>query len=341
MSPSRTRASVDFPLPDSPTTPSVSPARSSIDTSVRTRTASVPRPKVLEIERPVSTGPGARSSPGTGASRSGSACSDALRVEAAVQVPGLARERRVLARAPRLGDRAAIGEHAPDGRAAHLGQPAGDRGQRTLVLARTQPREAAEQAGRVGMARVREHRAGRSLLDEPPRVEDADALADPRDDVEVVRDEQDGRAELGAQRRDQIEHLGLDRRVEPGRRLVEDQQLRVLRERHRDHDALLHPARQLVRVAPHDDLEVGDLDPAQHLERLLARRFPRRAADLERLGDLRADPHRGVQRACRRLVDHRHGVAAQAPERLAAGREQIVTGELRPRPPSTRPFVGR
>ena len=55
--------------------------------------------------------------------------------------------------------------------------------------------------------------------------------------------------ELGLQLRDEVEHLGLDRRVEPGRRLVEDQQRRVLRERHRDDHALLHAARELVRVA--------------------------------------------------------------------------------------------
>ena len=58
---------------------------------------------------------------------------------------------------------------------------------------------------------------------------------------------------------DQVEHLGLDRRVEPGRRLVEDQQRRVLRERHRDHDALLHPARELMRIALHHRAGVGDL----------------------------------------------------------------------------------
>ena len=65
--------------------------------------------------------------------------------------------------------------------------------------------------------------------------------------AEVVADEQHRRVELGLQARDQVEHLRLDGRVEPGRRLVEDQQRRVLGERHRDHDALLHAARELVR----------------------------------------------------------------------------------------------
>ena len=50
--------------------------------------------------------------------------------------------------------------------------------------------------------------------------------------------------------RDQIEHLGLDGGVERGRRLVEDQQRRLGGERHRDHDPLQHPARELVGIAP-------------------------------------------------------------------------------------------
>ncbi len=48
--------------------------------------------------------------------------------------------------------------------------------------------------------------------------------------------------------RQQLEDLGLDRDVERGRRLVGDQQIRLARERHRDHHALPHAARELVRV---------------------------------------------------------------------------------------------
>ena len=77
------------------------------------------------------------------------------------------------------------------------------------------------------------------------------------------RDEQHRGVGLVAQRGDEVEHLRLDGRVERGRRLVEDQQLRVDRERHRDHDALRHAARELVRVAAQHRAGVGDLDAAQ------------------------------------------------------------------------------
>ena len=69
----------------------------------------------------------------------------------------------------------------------------------------------------------------------------------------------------------EVEHLGLDRGVEAGGRLVEHEQLRVARQRHGDHDALLHAARELVRVALHDPRRIGDAHPAQRLERLLLR----------------------------------------------------------------------
>ncbi len=159
-------------------------------------------------------------------------------------------------------------------------------------------------------------------------VEHADAVAHLRDDVEVVADEQDRRAELGAQRRDEVEHLGLDRRVEAGRRLVEDQQGRVLRQRHGDHDALLHAARELVRVAAHDPRRVGDLDLAQHLLRALLGLALGDPGDRERLGDLVADADRRVQRPAGVLVDHRHARRAHPPHVALAHGEQVLAGDL-------------
>ena len=64
-----------------------------------------------------------------------------------------------------------------------------------------------------------------AFLDELARVEHADAVAHLRDHAEVVADEQHRGASSLPELRDQVEHLGLDGRVEPGRRLVEDEQL--------------------------------------------------------------------------------------------------------------------
>ena len=86
----------------------------------------------------------------------------------------------------------------------------------------------------------------------------------------------------------QVEDPGLDRDVERRRRLVGDEHLRIARERHRDHHALPHPARELVRVlarAPlrrRDPHEVEQLDGARVAQRRATGRGgaagPRRSA---------------------------------------------------------------
>ena len=82
----------------------------------------------------------------------------------------------------------------------------------------------------------------------PPAYMTMTRSASPATDAHVVRDEQDRRAVVALQPLHQLEDLRLDRHVERGRRLVGDQQRRVARERHRDHHALPHAARELVRV---------------------------------------------------------------------------------------------
>ena len=192
-----------------------------------------------------------------------------------------------------LGERAAVGEHAARQIGADRRQVAGDRVQAAVILAHAAARDAAQQADGVGVPRIVQHLLGSALLDHLAGVQHADARAHLADHAEVVADEQHGRVELGLQLRDEVEHLGLDRRVEARRRLVEDQQRRIDAERHRDHDALLHAARELVRIALHDRGRVGDLHLAQHRQRALARLGLARAARGEHLGQLLAHADRG------------------------------------------------
>ena len=69
----------------------------------------------------------------------------------------------------------------------------------------------------------------------------------------------------------QVEDLRLRRHVERGRRLVGDQQVGVVDERHRDHHALAHAAGELVRVVVDPPLGARDADRLQQLERPRAR----------------------------------------------------------------------
>ena len=156
------------------------------------------------------------------------------------------------------------------------------------------------------MARVVEDLLDGALLDDPAGVHHTDAIAHRADDPQVVGDQQDRGAGLAAQLTNEIEHLGLDRGVEPRRRLVEHEQLRVPGERHRDHDALQHAARELVRVAVHDALGGGDVDPLERVDRRsLWHPSCREPEHLVRLGDLASDLQHRVHRLHRVLVHHR------------------------------------
>ena len=106
-----------------------------------------------------------------------------------------------------------------------------------------------------------------ALLDGAAGVHHDDPVAELRDHAEVVRDEQDRRAVAVAQPSQQLEDLGLERDVERARRLVRDQQRRLEQQRHRDHDALPHAARELVRVVVQALGGVGDADLLEQLQR--------------------------------------------------------------------------
>jgi hypothetical protein len=73
------------------------------------------------------------------------------------------------------------------------------------------------------MPRILQHCLHRPFLDETAGVEHTDAVAHLRDHAEVVADEEHGSVELGLELSDEVEHFRLDRRVEPGGGLIEDQ----------------------------------------------------------------------------------------------------------------------
>ena len=86
---------------------------------------------------------------------------------------------------------------------------------------------------------------------------------------------------------DQLEDLRLHGDVERGRRLVGDQQLGVVGQRHRDHRALAHAARELVRVGVDALARLGDADEVEQLDRAVVAPAPwRRAVGADRLDEL-------------------------------------------------------
>ena len=101
----------------------------------------------------------------------------------------------------------------------------------------------------------------RALVGDPARADDRDAVAELLDLGEQVARQQNGDA-LAGEVADEPAHVAHPGRVEPGRRLVEQQQARPAQKRGGDAEPLAHP----VRVAA-DPVAgaVGELDDLEHL----------------------------------------------------------------------------
>ena len=182
----------------------------------------------------------------------------------------------------------------------------------------------AEQAFGVGVARALEQILGARLLDLSPGIHHHHPVGILGDHAHVVGDQDDRGAERLLQFAHQVEDLGLDRHVERGGRLVRDQQLGVARHRHRDHHALAHAARELVRIGVRAALRLGNMDAAQHLHCPVHRIAPRQSlVQRDRLADLAAHRQQRVERGHRLLEDHRDVVAADALHFAFAELQQI------------------
>ncbi len=197
-------------------------------------------------------------------------------------------------------------------------------------LAHAMARERSKEPERVRVLRPFEDRRRVPLLHDLAGVHDPDPVAQRPDDAEVVGDEQDRGVGLGLEGPHEVQHARLDGRVEPGRRLVEDEQLGVRGKGDRDDDALLHPAGQLVRVALEHPLRVGDLDPLERLERVRRGLGLGLAQDRERLDDLWADPGRRIEGRARVLVDHRGVTHPELAHLLVVHRRHVGAADQDP-----------
>ena len=191
-------------------------------------------------------------------------------------------------------------------------------------------RQRAEQAPRVRVQRMLEELVDRRLLGHARRVHDDDLVGDLGDDAEVVRDHDDRGAVVVLELVHQLEDLRLRRHVEGRRRLVGDEQRRLVDERHRDHHALAHAAGELVRIVVDPPFGPRDPDLLQRLERPRLGLLPRDVlVEQDSLDDLGTDLVHRVQRRHRVLEDHRDVVAAHLAQARRRRLQQILAAEER------------
>ena len=143
-----------------------------------------------------------------------------------------------------------------------------------------------------------------------------------------MRDQDQRRVLLGDELAEKIEDLRLDRHVERGGRLVCNQQLRLTRERHRDHRALAHSARELVRVVAKPRPGARNADAVDELRSPCLCVLPVQAEmRLERFANLPSDRQHGIERRHRVLEDHRDLTPADPAENAIRLPKKIAAGE--------------
>ena len=176
---------------------------------------------------------------------------------------------------------------------------------------RLQRRHGGDELLGIGMLRIVQHRRGRALFDDDAVLHHRDAVGDLGDDAEIMGDEQHRRLAALLQVADQLQDLRLRGDVERGGRLVGDQELRVERQRHRDHGALALAARQLMRIGFRRHLGIGNPHVRQQRQHPCVDLGLRQVGvDRKHLADLVADGAQRIERRHRLLEDHRDAGAA-------------------------------
>src|ERR1700722_6235043 len=304
---SRQRATVDLPQPDSPTRPSVSPLATANETPSTARTAGrSPRSRAAHVAAPVNAKLFRKPSTSSSGVTLFSECETCYfvilpddhlpwlvvptnlhGVGATILIP--ASRRRMTKRRDRAWNRIE----------PHLDVDTRDR---------------SDERACIGVSRSAKELANGRRLHQLARMHNGDPLAGLRDDPEIVSDQEDRRARSSAEVAEQIEDARGDRYVEARGRLVGDEKPRRGGERHRDHDALAHAARKLMRIMLHEARRIGRPDKVEKLDCAPIRRRPRAAfVDFEETGNLPPCRYYGIEGRAIALGDHCDPASAVPP----------------------------
>src|SRR5271156_6473457 len=301
---SRQRATVDLPQPDSPTRPSVSPLATVNETPSTARTAGrSPRSRGAHVVTPVN----AKFFRKPSTSSSGVTVFSERVTCDLVFLPD-DRLRWLTASTTLHGVGTAILIPAPIRRMAKRGDHAWNRVEPHLDI---DTRDRAYKRPCIGMNRRTKELANRRRLHQLARMHNGDPLAGLRDDPEIVGYQKNRRTHFLAEVAEQVEDARSDGYVEACRRFVGDKKPWRSGQCHRDHDALTHAARKLMRILLHKACRIGRPDKIEKLQRAPVRRHPRGAfVDFDQAGNLSSCRYYRIESCAIALGNHCDPVSA-------------------------------
>ncbi len=165
------------------------------------------------------------------------------------------------------------------------------------------------------MLRRLEQRLALGLFNDAALLHHAYAVGDASHQVQVVADQQQRHAQPRLQCFEQFENLQLHRHVEGRGRLVGDQQLGLVGQRHGDHHPLALAAGQFVGQSLEAFVRFGNAHQFEQFQGATGRDFAREPlVQAEHFVDLLLDGMQRVQRGHRFLENHRNAVTADMPD---------------------------
>src|SRR5208282_6031228 len=191
---------------------------------------------------------------------------------------------------------------------------AGNRRRRAIRERRVALGLCGHQRSRVGMARIGEYARRLARLDKFSLPHHDHVVSNAPDDVEIMGDEQHRHTQPGLQVLEERKDLRLHGDVERGRRLVGDQEIGTIGERHGDHHPLTLPAGKLVWISAEPLSRIGDADLRQQLDDSLSGRGGATTVERDDLADLPLNRVQRIERSHRLLKHHGHGGAAHCPQ---------------------------
>ncbi len=198
--------------------------------------------------------------------------------------------------------------------------------------AREERRRRGDEAAGVLRLRVAQHVVRAPLLDDASAAHHVDAVAERGGEIEVVRDEEHAHAPACALLAEHADDLGLRGDVEGRGGLVAHQQSRRRRERTRDHDALQHAARELVRILAQVLLGARQAHGGEQFDGACSRGIRRPSlGQPQRFCQVVADGAHRVDAGARVLEDHGRAVTAEPAQRRGRWRSARPPRRARPR----------